>query len=73
MDTQSAFTDASRKTAMKILAINLPAFHRIPENDEWWGEGFTEWDNVRKGVPLYDGHKQPLVPLHGNYYDCGTA
>ena len=54
---------------MKILAINLPAFHRIPENDQWWGEGFTEWDNVRRGVPLFDGHKQPLVPLDNYYYD----
>lgn len=69
MDTQNASNGISRENEMKILAINLPAFHRIPENDEWWGEGFTEWDNVRKGVPLYEGHKQPLVPLDGNYYD----
>ena len=54
---------------MKILAYNLPAFHRIPENDEWWGEGFTEWDNVRKGKPLYDGHIQPMIPYNGYYYD----
>ena len=54
---------------MKVLAYNLPAYHRIPENDEWWGEGFTEWDNVRKGKPLYKGHVQPLVPYRGYYYD----
>lgn len=54
---------------MKILAYNLPAFHRIPENDEWWGEGFTEWDNVRKGKPLYKGHVQPMVPYQKYYYD----
>lgn len=54
---------------MKILAYNLPAFHRIPENDEWWGEGFTEWDNVRSGKPLYEGHVQPMVPYEENYYD----
>ena len=54
---------------MKVLAYNLPAFHRIPENDEWWGEGFTEWDNVRRGRPLYKGHVQPMIPLNGYYYD----
>ena len=54
---------------INVLAIHLPAFHRIPENDEWWGEGFTEWDNVRSGKPLYKGHWQPIVPLNGYYYD----
>lgn len=53
----------------KVLAINLPAFHQIPENDEWWGEGFTEWDNVRGGEPLFNGHYQPIVPKDNNYYD----
>lgn len=54
---------------MKILAYNLPAYHRIPENDEWWGEGFTEWDNVKRAKPLYDGHVQPMVPYNKYYYD----
>ena len=54
---------------MKVLAYHLPAFHRIPENDEWWGEGFTEWDNTRKGKPLYKGHVQPMVPWNEYYYD----
>lgn len=53
----------------KILAINLPAFHQVPDNDEWWGEGFTEWDNVRGGKPLYSGHYQPIKPLNDDYYD----
>ncbi len=52
---------------MKILALHLPAFHQIPENDEWWGNGFTEWDNVKKGKPLFKGHIQPVEPLNGYY------
>lgn len=53
----------------RIIARYLPQFHRVKENDEWWGEGFTDWTTVQQGKPLYDGHKQPHVPLHGNYYD----
>lgn len=52
----------------KVLAINLPAFHRVKENDEWWGEGFTEWDNVKLGKPFFKGHQQPRIPLE-KYYD----
>lgn len=54
---------------MKIFAIHLPAFHQIKENDEWWGEGFTEWDNVRSGKKYYKNHIQPLVPYNKKYYD----
>lgn len=52
----------------KVLAINLPAFHQVPENDEWWGEGFTEWDNVKSGKKLFKHHYQPREP-HMGYYD----
>ncbi|MDD3139586.1 MAG: glycoside hydrolase family 99-like domain-containing protein [Lachnospiraceae bacterium] len=54
---------------MKIISLYLPQFHEIPENNEWWGEGFTEWANVKSASPLFDGHVQPKVPLNKNYYN----
>jgi len=54
---------------VRVVAQYFPQLHAIPENDEWWGEGFTDWDNVKRAVPEYPGHYQPRVPLGRKYYD----
>lgn len=57
----------------KIVAMYLPQYHRIPENDKWWGEGYTDWKAVQDAKPLFSGHNQPRIPVDDQYYDLSDV